>query len=201
MWIWHICIDVHVCIDHPGVAENIAPVGGPGSHWPHPQLTTADWSHLCHTSITLYLCQSVKGTILHPAIFSRGDPFNGDITSWAPNGCDEQEGFSEFWHQIGGCWWWDSVQRFYTNADDEVIWLLPGTPSLLHVNLTQMHWWAGGLFWHQIDGCWWCDSVQRFCTNAIFIVHMTANIICCMKMLLPMTTLLRFCAGFDNFSQ
>ncbi len=71
---------------HPGVAENIAPVGDPGSHWPHPQLTTADWSHLCHTAITLCLSQGVKGTILHPSIVSRGNPFNNDITSWAPTG-------------------------------------------------------------------------------------------------------------------
>ncbi len=73
---------------HPGVAENTASVGGPGSHWPNPQLTTADWSHLCHTSITLCLSQSVKRTILHPAIVSRGNPFNNDITSWAPNRCN-----------------------------------------------------------------------------------------------------------------
>ncbi len=71
-------------VNHPGVAENIAPVGCPGSHWPHPQLNTADWSHLCHTSITL--CLSAKGTILHPAIVSGGNPFNNDITSWAPTG-------------------------------------------------------------------------------------------------------------------
>ncbi len=64
--------------NHPGVAENIAPVGGPGSHWPHPQLTTADWSHLCH----------VSRTILNPAIVSRGNPFNNGITSWAPNWCN-----------------------------------------------------------------------------------------------------------------
>ncbi len=75
------------CIQ-PGVAENIAPVGGPGSHWPHRQLTTADWSHLCHTSITLCLSQSVKRTILHPAVVSRGNPFNNDIISWASNGCN-----------------------------------------------------------------------------------------------------------------
>ncbi len=78
-------------LKHPRVAENIAPVGGPGSHWPHPQLTTADWWHLCHTSITLIticLCPSVKRTILHSAIVSRGNPLNNDITSWAPHGCN-----------------------------------------------------------------------------------------------------------------
>ncbi len=72
---------------HPGVRE-YRTCWGPGSQWPHPQLTTADWSHLCHTSITLCLSQSVKGTISHPAIVSRGNPFNNDITSWAPNGCN-----------------------------------------------------------------------------------------------------------------
>ncbi len=51
-------------------------------------LTTANWLHLCRTSIILCLSQSVKRTVLHPAIVSRGNPFNNDITSWAPNGCN-----------------------------------------------------------------------------------------------------------------
>ncbi len=79
-WHYYYLIQGHLHMD------SIAPVGGPGSHWPHPQLTTADWSHLCHTSITPCLSQSVKGTILHQATVSRGNPFNNDISSWAPTG-------------------------------------------------------------------------------------------------------------------